>query len=215
MQAVAVRVGRASSPVKPVVEHNQPGCGLSVVAARRTERPRRGHTTHGRVAGATRGFTLIELLVVIAIIAILASILFPVFSRAREKARETTCRSNLRQIGLALQMYATDYDDLLPLANSQPSVSGPPGIADVLQPYVRNTQIFRCPSDRKKLWQTEGTSYDYGFTLLDIGLPPQPIDAPYGTEPSECPLAADFENDWHTKKPNVLFADGHVKAVTP
>ena len=163
-----------------------------------------------RYAGR-RGFTLIELLVVIAIIAILASILFPVFSRAREKARETTCRSNLRQIGVAIQMYASDYDGLLPLANSQPSVAGPPGLPDVIQPYVRNVQIFRCPSDRPKKWQTEGTSYDYGLTLLDIGMPPQPLDYPFNTEPSQCPLCGDFEQDWHFGKPNILFVDGHVK----
>ena len=148
----------------------------------------------------------------IAIIAILASILFPVFSRAREKARETHCKSNLHQIGVAIQMYATDWDELLPLANSQPSASGPPSIADVLQPYTRNTQIFRCPSDRDKKWQTEGTSYDYGFTLLDIGMSPQPIDSPFNTEPSQCPLAGDFGTDWHFGKPNLLYADGHVKA---
>jgi len=62
----------------------------------------------------TRGFTLIELLVVIAIIAILAAILFPVFARAREKARQASCQSNLKQIGLAMQMYAQDYDEKLP-----------------------------------------------------------------------------------------------------
>ena len=158
-----------------------------------------------------RAFTLIELLVVIAIIAILGAILFPVFSRAREKARETTCRSNLRQIGLALQMYSADYDDLLPLANSRPSTSGPPGIVAVLEPYTRNQGIFRCPSDRDRLWETEGTSYDYGFSLLDVGMPPQCIDVPYGTEPSACPVASDFEKTWHTKGAKILFADGHVK----
>ena len=61
-----------------------------------------------------RGFTLIELLVVIAIIAILAAILFPVFAKAREKARQTSCLSNLKQLGLSFLMYAQDYDELLP-----------------------------------------------------------------------------------------------------
>ena len=60
------------------------------------------------------GFTLIELLVVIAIIAILAAILFPVFARARENARKSTCQSNLKQIGMAVQMYAQDYDEIYP-----------------------------------------------------------------------------------------------------
>src|SRR2546429_1371192 len=63
-----------------------------------------------------RGFTLIELLVVIAIIAILAAILFPVFAQAREKARQSSCQSNLRQLGLATQLYAQDYDETYPLA---------------------------------------------------------------------------------------------------
>ena len=101
-----------------------------------------------------RGFTLIELLVVIAIIAILAAILFPVFARAREKARQASCMSNLKQIGIAVRMYAQDHHDLLPMANEYPASpppadgyhQGPPAIYDVLDPYTRNKQIFRCPS---------------------------------------------------------------------
>ncbi|MBD3292214.1 MAG: prepilin-type N-terminal cleavage/methylation domain-containing protein, partial [Armatimonadia bacterium] len=93
-----------------------------------------------------RGFTLIELLVVIAIIAILAAILFPVFARAREKARQTSCLSNSKQIGTALMMYVQDYDETLP-GYYNPDL---PGEAnqwyEVIEPYVKNEQIFICPS---------------------------------------------------------------------
>ncbi len=97
-----------------------------------------------------RGFTLIELLVVIAIIAILAAILFPVFARAREKARQSTCQSNLKQIGLAIMMYVQDYDELMPgfkhYAIPGDSNSRVEGWYDTLEPYTRNEQIGRCPS---------------------------------------------------------------------
>ena len=171
------------------------------------------------------GFTLIELLVVIAIISVLASILFPVFARAREKARQTTCTSNLKQIGLALIMYADDYDGLLPLANEYPAsppvpsggdpleYQGPPGIMHVLEPYTKNSQIFRCPSDTDKMWETQGTSYDYGYGALDadIPMPVQPLDEPWGLEPSKTILAGDYSPDWHALGPVVLYADGHAK----
>ncbi|MEA3401690.1 MAG: DUF1559 domain-containing protein, partial [Armatimonadota bacterium] len=95
-----------------------------------------------------RGFTLIELLVVIAIIAILAAILFPVFSRAREKARQASCLSNLKQIGLATIMYATDYDDTMPLT-CMPH-AGTPGriygdrryVHELLLPYMKNDDLW-------------------------------------------------------------------------
>lgn len=93
-----------------------------------------------------RGFTLIELLVVIAIIAILAAILFPVFAKAREKARQASCQSNLKQIALSLRMYAQDYDE----ANCprRPSGAAPTSMFwyNVIQPYVKNTQVNLCPS---------------------------------------------------------------------
>ena len=94
-----------------------------------------------------RGFTLIELLVVIAIIAILAAILFPVFAKAREKARQASCQSNLKELALATLMYVQDYDEKFPVwnrfaaANTQPLA--PPA---AVFPYVKNVAIYECPS---------------------------------------------------------------------
>ena len=95
-----------------------------------------------------RGFTLIELLVVIAIIAILAAILFPVFARAREKARQASCQSNLKQMGLAARMYAQDYDEVNVQVALAGNVVGGNGIWWMvsLQPYIKNIQVMNCPS---------------------------------------------------------------------
>jgi prepilin-type N-terminal cleavage/methylation domain-containing protein/prepilin-type processing-associated H-X9-DG protein len=91
------------------------------------------------------GFTLIELLVVIVIIAILASILFPVFGRARENARRSSCQSNLKQIGLGFAQYVQDFDETMPLGQNAATPSA--YWMDTIQPYTKNYQIFRCPSD--------------------------------------------------------------------
>jgi prepilin-type N-terminal cleavage/methylation domain-containing protein/prepilin-type processing-associated H-X9-DG protein len=95
-----------------------------------------------------RAFTLIELLVVIAIIAILAAILFPVFARAREQARKSSCLSNLKQIGSAILMYSQDYDEMLcPVqTGSCGNVATSYGWADLIFPYVKNEKVFDCPS---------------------------------------------------------------------
>jgi len=102
-----------------------------------------------RTNAERRGFTLIELLVVIAIIAILAAILFPVFAQAREKARAISCLSNIKQQGLAVLMYSQDYDELFPLttlydfSGTSETSQWIPRVA----PYIKNTDIFWCPSD--------------------------------------------------------------------
>lgn len=96
------------------------------------------------------GFTLIELLVVIAIIAILASILFPVFSRARENARRSSCQSNLKQIGLGIMQYTQDYDESMPYmwADYVPNytTTTTSNIAAAIYPYTKSWQILACPS---------------------------------------------------------------------
>ena len=109
-----------------------------------------------------KGFTLIELLVVIAIIAILAAILFPVFARAREKARQTNCLNNVKSLGLAALMYAQDYDEILPWYVNTDYTFTTMAWWVILQPYIKNTQILACPSQRG------GGSSDYGVVYPHV-----------------------------------------------
>src|SRR3569833_2824505 len=122
-----------------------------------------------QVSRLRRAFTLIELLVVIAIIAILAAILFPVFAQARESARQSACLSNMKQIGNGLLMYLQDFDETFPPPDygtapptSAFSFATPGGQqaftwCDVLQPYVKNLPVFKCPSDASGPFLLGGT----------------------------------------------------------
>ena len=107
-------------------------------------------------------FTLIEMLVVIGTIAVLAAVLFPVFASVRERARQTSCASNLRQIGLAMSVYSQDYDDFYPYGadpldktpdfwsldpQAQSNVQTMPYLHDILTPYLHAPAVWRCPSD--------------------------------------------------------------------
>ncbi|MES2464353.1 MAG: DUF1559 domain-containing protein [Armatimonadota bacterium] len=114
-----------------------------------------------RQAPSLKGFTLIELLVVIAIIAILAAILFPVFAQAREKARQTSCLSNSKQIGTSIIMYVQDYDETMPLALTYANWGA---WGDRLQPYQKNWDMMFCPSGGERLpasWDL-GPGYRFG-----------------------------------------------------
>jgi prepilin-type N-terminal cleavage/methylation domain-containing protein/prepilin-type processing-associated H-X9-DG protein len=101
-----------------------------------------------RMPESKKGFTLIELLVVIAIIAILAAILFPVFARARENARRSSCQSNLKQNSLGFMQYVHDYDERFPCRYVPLATNF--GWAEAIQPYTKSVQILQCPSEEYK-----------------------------------------------------------------
>ncbi len=188
-----------------------------------------------------RGFTLIELLVVIAIIAILAAILFPVFAKAREKARTSSCQSNLKQLGVAFMQYTQDYDEKFCEAwngNAQLAANTTRNWGVALQPYIKSRQVFKCPSDTES---TSASSYNMNNWIGQQAL--AAIDQPASVlilmdghterggdwDPNNAATGNGLNADYtiwnasaracradrglprHTSKANVLYADGHVK----
>ncbi|MGV3720995.1 MAG: DUF1559 domain-containing protein [Actinomycetota bacterium] len=146
-----------------------------------------------RASSDSKGFTLIELLVVIAIIAILAAILFPVFAKAREAARSTSCKSNLKQIGLAVNMYKQDYDEQLAFhVNGQTSWvwagNGATYWGFNYLPYTKNQALWACPS--AKTPETKFNSYGLSGFLDGSATTPGISDAAV-TQPSGTILAHD------------------------
>ncbi len=189
-----------------------------------------------------RGFTLIELLVVIAIIAILAAILFPVFARAREKARETSCLSNVKQIMLGMLMYVQDHDGSYPLAYfNHPSLpGGGMSWAMAVMPYVKQDVregIWWCPSSGldRGLWQSGHSAYvQYGLNAqIDYGVSPPSLHESQIEYPSQSVAIGETRqsgtnNGWyqwfgfgsahtrysHDDRQNLGFCDGHAKNAT-
>ncbi len=181
------------------------------------------------------GFTLIELLVVIAIIAILAAILFPVFAKAREKARQSSCSSNLKQLALASLQYMQDYDETTHGRRMNAAAATQDWWPVLVQPYIKNNQVYVCPSHT-----TPDTGHriptSYGWDCLAGG-----ADTPYAlatfTKPSETIMFIDHLNacakavfncgcgcggvanlvtrftqaSRHNEGANCSFFDGHVK----
>jgi prepilin-type N-terminal cleavage/methylation domain-containing protein/prepilin-type processing-associated H-X9-DG protein len=139
-----------------------------------------------------RGFTLIELLVVIAIIAILASILFPVFARAREKARQTSCLAHAKQLATAVLAYAQDYDEMLPICRQQWAYGPEFPVqgyynylcwSDVILAYVKNTALFICPNRAHGPPESPGSQ-----ALTQMGVPLYRMGYGWnvGTSPAVC-----------------------------
>lgn len=187
-----------------------------------------------------RGFTLIELLVVIAIIAILAAILFPVFARAREKARQTSCLSNMKQLTLAWVQYVQDYDEMsVPYAyrvpaggvyryfiQATPNATPRPGFLD---PYLKNSRVSTCPS------RPQQELRHYGANMVHVVTQFNPATLSQINYPSETLLFCDNQNQAaycpcsapspaytpglnpvpHNDGINVGFCDGHAKWMKP
>lgn len=170
--------------------------------------------------GKTSAFTLIELLVVIAIIAILAALLLPVVVRSQEQGRTTVCLSNLRQIGISVQLYTQDNDNKMPVIY-EPAFNGSGVITNadvtinvVLSNYLGNARVLFCPSDKKQIFERTGSSY--WWNLLINGQHADQLSVlavPYDSH--NIPILMDKEA-FHAaignkRGVNYLYADGHIR----
>jgi len=175
----------------------------------------------------TRGFTLIELLVVIAIIAILAAILFPVFARARENARRTSCQNNMKQIALGAKQYIGDYDETYPPTASDAANPGTTGWAVLLQPYIKSVQVLQCASEPVGPSATATAPLtDYAYNTNVAGQNEASFSFVSNTVLYQDAGSADASNNSNTEAltgvnarhldgNNFAFVDGHIKWLRP
>ncbi len=156
-------------------------------------------------------FTLIELLCVVAIVALLAGLLMPVIGRVREAGRESACAGNLRQIGQAINSYAVDSKDLLPVCERLGGLYGLPPLKDVLKPYLAGSaEVFKCPSDLLRaapVFKSDGTSYEWNS--FASGLKIDRGDFKVAGLNVVAPLLGDAEAV-HRARREYLYSDGHV-----
>ena len=189
------------------------------------------------------GYTLIEMLVILIILSILAAIIFPVFNRSHCNAHQSSCQSNLKQLGLAMLQYTQDYDErmtpvaLNAVASSLTPYARPYGWADALLPYCKSTQIFQCPSEKSASSEdaTQPGFTDYWFNT-NLNARPQKEISPVNTfllgegnaagEITDARYARRaLPRAWldnpespaqrHDKAANYLFLDGHAKTYSP
>jgi prepilin-type N-terminal cleavage/methylation domain-containing protein/prepilin-type processing-associated H-X9-DG protein len=168
-------------------------------------------------------FSLVELLVAIAIIGVLAGLILPALGRAKNRAHDIKCVSNLKQVGLAVSLYADEHHGRLPSAEMLPTTPVDPAkplprICDVLAPQLAssNSAVFRCPQDTAGYFLREGSSYEWAYLLNDMVFDRIEVGPPFARfilPPHRAPLLFDYEN-FHlgstNGRKNVLYGDGHV-----
>ncbi len=164
-------------------------------------------------------FTLVELLVVIAIIGILAAMLLPVLSRAKENGRAAACMSNLHQIGVALQVYVQENDNTLPTMQDRVAATATNtnfvSMDQVLAPQLQSPDVMRCPSDRQQYYETTGSSYSWNSLLNGQKL--DQLNLLGSQNPTKIPLFFD-KTTFHIargleKSLNWVYADGHLNKI--